>query len=110
MVGLLGAEDRSGAVEHAHLVQHGRLVPVDVLGRDQTVLERDHRDVRDHDVAPGRGDAGREPVDLQRVGELQDEGRRANKENRRVDVRVFALDTTTGALQSSNQNGSPTAQ
>jgi outer membrane protein OmpA-like peptidoglycan-associated protein len=44
------------------------------------------------------------------VGELQDDGRRANKENRRVDVRVFALDTTTGALQSSNQNGSPTAQ
>ncbi|HSM77069.1 MAG TPA: OmpA family protein [Bryobacteraceae bacterium] len=43
------------------------------------------------------------------VGELQDEGRRANKENRRVDVRVFALDTSsTGALQSSAQ--APSAQ
>lgn len=44
------------------------------------------------------------------VGEMQDDGHRANKENRRVDVRTFALDAGAGALQSSNQTPSPSAQ
>lgn len=33
------------------------------------------------------------------LGDLQDEGKRANKEDRRVDIRVFARDSSTGKLQ-----------
>ncbi len=73
-LGLVAPEHRQArVVEQPDLREERRVVPVDVLVRDEALLEPDDRDVWEHDATSGRSHAGQPPVHRQRVGEGHDE-------------------------------------